>query len=349
MQDYEIPNKNPPAAALESTKTPVDPPIQLADQGGFDGKGGLGFGPAGMTGGPGSGFGGIYGMTGPGIGVTWMPNQNVRGQNADLGFVRQQTSIVVPLWIDGPDKVTFNTGIGTTWFNGNPIFPDSMRQFPNQIWNIHLGLGYSHMFDNGWLASFSTNLGSASDKPFATIHEVNFGFMGMLRVPSGENNAWIFSLMYNPTGELNIPIPGVAYQWVPSENFSMNIGLPFMMRWRPMDDWVVSFSYMPVRTIHSKLTWEFDKNWQAYIGWDWISEGAYLSDRIDNQERLLYYEKHVQAGLRFEASSHLFLDMYGGYAYDRFYFTGKSYSDRNHDQLDIGDGPYAGFKVTIRY
>ena len=58
---------------------------------------------------------------------------------------------------------------------------------------------------------------------------MNVSMNGMLRIPQGEHNAWLFTLMYSPTSQLNFPIPGVAYSWNPSPQFHANIGLPLQM------------------------------------------------------------------------------------------------------------------------
>ena len=58
--------------------------------------------------------------------------------------------------------------------------------------------------------------------------------------------------MYSPTSELPFPIPGVAYVWQPADNFRMNIGVPFMVMYRPVDDLTLDFSYMLVRTVHAR-------------------------------------------------------------------------------------------------
>ena len=77
------------------------------------------------------------------------------------------------------------------------------------------GCSYVRQLGDGWMAGGGVSIGSASDHPFATIHEMNFGMNAMLRLPQGEHNAWIFSLMYSPTSELNFPMPGVAFSYNP--------------------------------------------------------------------------------------------------------------------------------------
>ena len=60
-------------------------------------------------------------------------------------------------------------------------------------------------------------------------------------------------------GELNFPVPGVAFSWNPSPQFHANIGLPLMVMWRPTDDWQFQASYMLIRTIHIKAQYRLHR------------------------------------------------------------------------------------------
>jgi len=57
-------------------------------------------------------------------------------------------------------------------------------------------------------------------------------------------------------GRTPLSIPGVAYFYAPSDNFHMNIGLPFSMMYRPIDRLTLEASYMPIHTIHAKAKYK---------------------------------------------------------------------------------------------
>ena len=160
----------------------------------------------------------------------------MRNQPTDLGYVQNDFSLLVPLWQDGPDELSLTTHVRAEIFHTDAILPDTLQPFPDELWNVRFGTTYRRLFDNGWIAGGSLSVGSASDKPFESVNEMTAGVHAFLRVPSGEHNAWLFSLSYSPTGELSFPIPGVAYAWVPSDDFRMNVGLPFMVWYRPIED-----------------------------------------------------------------------------------------------------------------
>src|SRR5262249_60694099 len=101
-----------------------------------------------------------------------LPAQRVAGQGTDLGMVRQDLGLGVPLWKDTENTLLANLGVRGELFQTDAILPDSHRPFPGDLWNIRLGAFYSHQFDNGWSAGGGSSVGSASDKPFHGIREM---------------------------------------------------------------------------------------------------------------------------------------------------------------------------------
>jgi hypothetical protein len=301
-----------------------------------------------MMGGPGGGSG--MGQ-GPGYAALWVPQQKVDGTNQQLGTLRQDLNLGFPLWIDGPDRLMLTGGIASLNFLGDRFqLKDSMRTLPDQFWNIRLGLMYMHRFENGWQGMFMANIGSASDQPFQSTREMQLSTIGSLRVPSGERNAWLFSVMYSPTNELRFPIPGVAFQWNPSDAFQMSLGIPFSFRWKPTPDTYWQASYMPLRNINTEFGWKIhDGPVTVFGGFSWANESYFLADRIDSQERLFLYSKNLGGGLKYQLLQRLQLELSGGYAFDRFLFTGNRYQDNSNDRLGLGSGPFGRLAFRLKF
>jgi hypothetical protein len=175
------------------------------------------------------------------------------------------------------------------------------------------------------------------------------GVNGFLRVPQGEHNAWLFSLSYSSNSELPIPIPGVAFLWQPSEYFRMNVGLPFQIMYRPLDDLTFDFSYMLLTSVHARATYRVCPQVRVYAGYDWNNESYLPADRLNEEDRLFYYDQRLTAGLQYILSRCATLDFSGGYTFDRFYFEGRSFSDRNHNRIDVGDGPFLSADFRVRW
>jgi hypothetical protein len=344
-QDPETVQPPAPGPATEVVPPPETPPLAPPNPSDSPAVGGLdlpGFGAGGM-----GGFGG--GGRFPFYQVTWLPAQRVGGQPTDLGMVRQDLGLGVPLWKDTENTLLANLGVRSELFQTDAVLPDSHQAFPGELWSIRLGALYAHQFDNGWSAGGGVSIGSASDKPFHSIQEMTLRLNAFLRIPSGEHNAWLFTLVYSPTSETAFPIPGVAYLWRPTDDFRATIGLPLAVWWRPTPDLTLEATYMLIRTVHTRATYRLEPGLRLYAGYDWNNESFFLADRTDNQERLFYYEQRLTTGVQWDLTSCFTLDLSGGYAFDRFYFQGRQWSDNHHDRIDVGDGPFLSLRGALRW
>jgi len=173
-------------------------------------------------------------------------------------------------------------------------------------------------------------------------------------VPHGARNAWLFSLIYQSDEEIfsdipNIPVPGIAYQWVPSDRLSLVIGVPFSsIEFKPIDKLTLEAQYFPVRRVRARATYEVFRPLRVYVGFDWDSDHWLRADRRHNGDQFVYYEKRFTGGVRFDLR-HVGVVLSGGYAFDRFYFEGNSYSDRDFNRVDIESGPFLNARLNVRF
>jgi hypothetical protein len=283
--------------------------------------------------------------------ATWFAAEPVTGQPTRLGYVQQDFSLSFPLWqCLGSDEWLATVNVRNDLFQTHAILPDTGQAFPNDLWNIRLGTSYRHLFENGWIAGGAVSVGSASDKPFHSIDEMTAGVNAFLRVPQGEHNAWLFSLSYSPTSELPIPIPGVAYVWQPSEYFRANIGLPFMVMWRPTDDLTLDVSYMLLTTFHARATYRLCRPVRLYVAYATENQGYLLADRVDSNDRFYNVDQRLTAGVQYNISPRMALDFSSGYIFDHHFFEGKNItSGNNFNRVDVGDGPYVSAQFRIRW
>ena len=349
----------PPQVGLPEAVSPqIAPPLQgdLSTSSGEapapadSAAGGPGTGMSGMgTSGAGMGFGG---MGGPGYGATWYPSRPVSpsASDADLGLVRQDLSVALPIWRDRGDFLALSAGVRNSMFFTDAVLPESHRPFPSDLWNVSFGTLYSHKFDNGWTGGLGINFGSASDQPFHSINEMNLGFMSFLQVPvRNDRDAWRFSLMYSPVGNLNFPIPGVAYLWNPSDAFHASIGLPFVVLWRPVEDLTISLSYMPLITVNARATYRLVGKIFIFGGFESMQEAYLLADRDNLSDRFMGFEKQLIGGVRWDAWQSAALELDAGYAFDRYYGMGQNQIGSLHDQLNVAPGVFVSTRFQLRF
>jgi len=303
-----------------------------------------GMGMMGAGGGMGGGMGG-----GPGYFMQYQPLAPVEGQGTSLGFVRQQLNFGAPIYKDEVNTVLLNGSVQNYLFQGSAVFPDSGKAFPDTLWNLRFGPMYMRKFDDGWMLGVMAAVNMASDEPFANGRDVTANVLAFLRVPSNDNNAWLFSVFYSPFGEIPFPIPGIAYQWRPNEEWNINIGIPFSVHYQPTCDLSFDFNWMPVRTFNVQGTYRLTDALSLFSRFRWSNESWYLADRVEDRDRLFYYEMSIVGGLRYQLMERLSAEVSGGYAFDRFFFIGQQYSDQNQNRIALGAGLVINAGLSLRF
>ena len=158
----------------------------------------MGFGGMGGMGDMGGFGGGMNPSDSVRYSVLWFPNVPVQGQATDLQMVGENLSFTHPLWKDSLNALSLTGGVRNELIQTDAILPDTGQPVPSDLWGINLGLRYSRQLDDGWITGGGVSIGSASDHPFAGIHEMYVGMNAMLRIPQGEHNAWLFTLCTRP-------------------------------------------------------------------------------------------------------------------------------------------------------
>jgi len=283
---------------------------------------------------------------------TAYPSRRIDQTGGDFASFRQDVSLLVPIRQNSSDEWTAAATIRHDGIETEATLPDTGERFPADLWDMRFGAGYRHRHDDGRISGGFFSLGSASDKPFNSSREDTVQLTGFLRLPSGERNAWLLLLNYSNNREFlnHVPLPGVAYYWSPSDKFRGVIGFPYLwLSYKPWKDITLEASYLPVRTVHAEAAWKVIDKCSLFAAFDWSSRRYLRAGRADSEHGLFYYEKRAGGGLRLETIKDVFLELEGGYAFDRFYFEGKDYSDRDRNRLDISDGPYMAAKVSLQF
>lgn len=298
-----------------------------------------------------AGLGGLgNAIPGPGYSVDWNPARPVRNQNSELGMVRQSLSLAAPIWKEGGDALFVTANLKNTHIYTDALLPDTGRRFPRDLWNASLGLAYLHRFDNGWTGGAMVSLGSASDKPFNSIREMYVNFLGFLRIPAfDERDFWLLSLFYSPSGQLNFPIPGIAYQWNYSERFNMTIGIPFAVMWKPTRDLTFNASYIPLTNIRANLDYRLTDDLHLFAGYEYLNEAYFLADRAERRDRFLSFEQRIIGGVKYDLFESATLDLHAGYSFGRFFGEGRNQGATLHDRVDVAPGAFLGAGLRMKF
>ena len=121
------------------------------------------------------------------------------------------------------------------------------------------------------------------------------------------------------------------------------------MSWQPIDKWEFTASYMLVRQVELEAAYHLTEAVKLYAGYRAWNERYQLTTRRDQTERLWYYEQRVHGGVKWDINPDLWVDLNAGFAFDRFYFLGKDWDDRDEGRLDVDDGPFIRFQVGLSF
>ena len=273
---------------------------------------------------------------------------NVDVQKAKLDFVATELSAnyAMPTRSGGD----WSVGLGSAHYRIDTaaVLPQSGVAIPKDIWDIKLGAGYRHHFQNRRSAGLLLGVHSPSDRPFNSIDETVIDATAFYRVPAKDRNSWVFFLNYgNRRSFLNhVPLPGMAYAYAPSRETFALIGLPVAMaRTRFRDDWSLDIFYFPPVRGRVTLAYALSPRLSPYVTVRSYRDAFLLADRSDPDEWLRHEIIEGDLGLKWQATERLSLDAHIGYAFDRKVYQSDSFGD-DDDGLDLDSG--VAFRLAAR-
>ena len=250
----------------------------------------------------------------------------------------EEFEVAFPLHI-APNGIWLGLGsVQRLGINTSAVLPDSGLSMPDELWDIDVGAMHIRSLENGWRSGGMFRVGSPSDRPFTDLRDLTVTLLGFLTVPSGEYDAWNFSLFYSPTGQIIFPIPGVAYTWRPTPQFQANLGIPFSLDYRPTESLIISASYRPLNNVEVLVRQSLGEAWSFYGAYRTVSETFLLADRLRGRERTYLFDQRLTLGLGRQVGRGWSVDLSASYVFDRQMFQAEKFSGSRRDELAIDPG-----------
>lgn len=282
-------------------------------------------------------------------GVDYSPRLAVKNQEGGFGWTTYEADIFLPFLQDGDEEWSLTGGVSLRDIKARVLLPDSQVTFPGELWDLDLGLLHRRRLPNRWTLGLNLSLSSPSDEPFSGWDETSLMVNGFLKIPDGPRNAWVVFLNYSANREFlpHVPIPGAGCLFVPSRNFSALAGVPLVfLNYRPFSRLALRASYFPIHSVATGAELECLKRFTVFGEFRWVNERYFRSGREDSEDRLFWYEKKLEFGVRVRPAVGLEVEVAGAYAFDRFFFEGDGYEDRFDNRIDIADG--FSFNTSLR-
>lgn len=196
----------------------------------------------------------------------------------------------------------------------------------------------------------SLEFGSASDRPFEESRDdVLSANLIWGRTPTAISQ-WIFIVNYsNNRGYLNnVPIPSFAYVYHPDRKFVAVWGLPFAsFIWTEPGEHVYKIILFPTN-LSAEATFQINEPLAYYSKLDFKTHSYMNTDRVNNQDRLFFEEKRIEAGLRSNFTSYLAMDLYMAFSFDRRLYEAESLFESEGQVNRIQNDYSVGTHLTLK-
>jgi hypothetical protein len=239
---------------------------------------------------------------------------------------------------------------------GRPVLPDTGERFPRQLWRMEFGghVGHRPVLDSP--GAVVVAVGSASDRPFASAEEMTFditwvlGGMGDERqVQSGPIGVGFFINWQNNREYCNwLPVPGFQLTGKLNPTLRFAVGFPvFSLTWKPIDRLTLAGTLEYPHTVFTRASYRLADGLEVYGGFEWDNQRWYRHDREHERWRLWYDEKRFVTGLDWQIADGATLELEGGWAFDRMWFEGEDFRNREHNRLNVEDGLFLGLSLRV--
>ncbi len=276
----------------------------------------------------------------------------IKGSAEDMAYHFEQLRLSLPIKQDENSELAFRFQGSVMDIASDVTLPDTGEKFPDHLWDLRFGGLYRKNLGQGQFWGLMADIGSPSDRPFASFDEVSLNISAFLHKPKSRSEAWVYFLNVSNNREFLpwVPLPGVGYLWNKPNQSRGLIGLPASFVNVAINENVtIQASYFLIRTIQAQINFAITEQLKLYSRFNWGSRRYFRDARKDDDDRLFYYEKKVTTGANVQLSENVVLDLFAGYAFDRFYFEGEEYDDRGDNRLSISDGPFAGVSAKISF
>lgn len=278
--------------------------------------------------------------------IFWIPQQALKGEPGNLAMSGEEVELGYPIRIDSNGIWLALGGVQRLEISTSAVLPDSGLPVPNQLWDIEAGLMHIHNLGDDRQAGGMLRVGSPSDQPFGAFRDMTVTFLGFMTIPSGDRDAWSFSLFYSPTGQIIYPIPGVAYIWRPNERLQANLGIPFSLELKPTESLLLTASYMPLNNVQVLLRQSLGESWSIYGGYRTVNETFLLAERENSRERTYLFDQRLTLGIQRDLGRGWSLDVSAARIFDRQFFQAEKFSGSRRDELSIDSGVAGTVQLT---
>jgi prepilin-type processing-associated H-X9-DG protein len=237
-------------------------------------------------------------------------------------------------------------GYDVTYLNTKTSEPG----FPGQLLDASVAAGTFLSQTNGWVTGLTLGVGYAGQSPFA----VGRGWYGradfVIAKKFSEIDAIGIGLDYdgNRTYAPDIPLPGFGWSHQFDPTIVMVIGLPVTsIEWKPIPHLIISADYVALSAFDFDVGYEFVRHWTAFTAFE-SRQDAFWIDELPGDKRLLYSQRRVEAGIRFQPKPFITFSLAGGWSYYTEFRSGFD-SRKTSRVFNVSDEPFLRLGLQLEF
>ena len=271
-----------------------------------------------------------------------------------------------------PDqRIDPRLGVAATFLN----FDTDDRRFPTTLLDASIAVGFGVYEDkaSGWQGGVTIGGGYAGatsdrDNLFSDSNAwyPKASFVIGRKISKTDGLLFVVDYDANRTYKPDIPFPGVAYQKLifgnpnPTEpggqgpfepQLLLTIGVPYAsLHWEPIDRLSIDMSYLIPDDFSLKVDYDLLRAHKlgVFAALDYRRNAFHWNELRHGDDRVIFYQRHVEVGLRWTPTPKFNLLAAAGYAFAQELTTGFDSTD--DDKLaDLGDRPYVRLALQFGF
>lgn len=265
------------------------------------------------------------------------------GRRASADVVKSTfTEEAVKLSVPVAENVTVIPKFQTKVFQPNLELPGNGQPFPGTLWNAETGAVFRRVYAGKLYWGAGTFVGSASDKPFTSLHTLTTDTMLFVGAHHDPRNFFTAYIIHSNNRVLlnNLPLPGLAYATSLSPRWGAIVGFPYGGIWlQPTDalNLVFDADVLNLR-FGARANYDLWLGFTAYSRFDHEVLPYYRAGRTNVGDRIFYTAREALAGIEWNIFNFLVLDIGGGYGLQRTLAEVPTYADRAQNLRQIDNG-----------
>lgn len=223
--------------------------------------------------------------------------------------------------------------------------------FPSQLLDLSVAGGAFVNETNGWVTGLTLGVGYAGSSPFAEGRAWYGRADLVIAKKISDTDAVGIGLDYDGHRPYypDVPLPGFGYSHQFDPKLLLLLGAPLSsMTWKPIEHLRIHGEYLLFTDIDVNVGYEFVKHWTAFAGFD-SRRNAFWIDELHDHKRLLFSQRRVEIGVRFEPSELLSFTIAGGYAFSTDFRAGWDYEKHTRRYLYASDEPYLRVGAELKF